>query len=298
MRSSFYNFLSYFHQVFAFYYRNRLKVLAYHKVPDPIKFEKQIIFLKSKYNIISIKDILNFIDGKSKLPKYPLLITFDDGDISVLQEGASILKKYNIPSCLFIITDLIDSNKEVWIRNVELQEINLGKTYAVAREKVNFYKNMNNDSREEAMENYKIFNTRQLTSVELANLSRSGMYIGNHTHTHPMLDKCSAREIEREFKDALKVFKYLNIPGYNIFAYPNGNTSIKTEMQLKEMGMKLIFLFDHKVNNTNLDPYNISRIRVDSDMTIEELKAKVSGLHPIIHHFKNQWKIFKIKPQL
>ena len=59
------------------------------------------------------------------------------------------------------------------------------------------------------------------------------------------------------------------------------------EIQLKNLGMELIFLFDHKVNKKNLDPYNISRIRVDSDMTIEELKAKVSGLHPIIHHLKN-----------
>lgn len=287
MRSGFYWFISLFQGVFAFIYRKRLKVLAYHKVPDATKFETQISYLKSNYNIISIQDVLNSLLDKKPLPSNSILITFDDGDISVLENGLPVLKKYNLPSCLFIITQLINTNEDVWIKMVESQEISRGSSYQEARKKVNYFKNLDNSLREEEMKNYNIIETRQLTSEDLVVLHQSGMYIGNHTHSHPMLDKCSPEEIDREFNNSLNIFKELNLPGYDVFAYPNGNTSKKTEMQLRDLGMKLIFLFDHKVNQFQLDPFNISRIRIDSDTEMNEFRAKISGLHPFILNLKN-----------
>lgn len=287
MRSGYYWFLSLFQGVFAFFYRNRLKVLAYHKVPDATKFENQISYLKSRYNIISINDVFDLLLEKKPLPNHSLLITFDDGDVSVLENGFPILNKFNLPSCLFVITQLINTNEEVWIKRVEFQEISKGRTYGEARKKVNYFKNLDNSLREEEMKNYNNFETRQLTSKELLVLHQSGMFIGNHTHTHPMLDKCSPKEINREFNESQIVFKELELPGYDIFAYPNGNTSKRIEMQLRNLGMKLIFLFDHKVNKLQLDPFNISRIRVDSDTEMNEFKAKVSGLHPFILNLKS-----------
>ena len=146
MRSGFYWFISLFQGAFAFFYRKRLKILAYHKVPDTTKFENQISYLKSNYNVISIQDVLDLLLDKKPLPINSIMITFDDGDISVLENGFPVLKKYNVPSCLFVITQLINSNQEVWIKMVEFQEISKGRSYGEARKKVNYFKNLDKKS--------------------------------------------------------------------------------------------------------------------------------------------------------
>ena len=288
MRNKIYKLLGNFDFLFNTIYDNRLRVLAYHKVPDKKAFEKQVIYLRSHYNIISIPQLIESIEEKKALPKKPLLITFDDGDITVLENGLPVLNKYDINSCLFIITGLVNTSNDTWITRVEQQEMNRGKTYQEARKVVNHFKKIPNKERETNMDDYPEVTKRQLNTGDLKNMQEQGMYIANHTHTHPMLDKCTSEEITRELKASKQVFDDLGLPGYNVFAYPNGNTSESTNRSLKNADIKLIFLFDHKINGTVLDPFNISRIRVDSDTELTEFKSKVSGVHPFIFNLKNK----------
>lgn len=78
MRNIFYLFLSFWSPITRYLYRNRLRVLAYHEVPDPIAFEKQLRHLKTKYSIISISQLHDYLyseGGAYGLPKYPYLMT-------------------------------------------------------------------------------------------------------------------------------------------------------------------------------------------------------------------------------
>jgi len=287
MRSKLYWFLSKFDGLIRRNYSDRLRVLAYHKVPDERAFEEQIIYLKSHYNIISIPELKRHIYDKADLPKNPLLITFDDGDISVIEKGLPILKKHSIESCLFIITGLINTSNDVWISRVEQKEMKNGKSYQDARKVVNLFKSMSNRDRVVKMRDYPEVDKQQLNTDDLKKLQKNGMYIGNHTHTHPMLDKCSSQEIMKEMNYSKQVFDELELPGYNIFAYPNGNADDNTNKTLIDANIDFIFLFDHKINPAVLDHHNISRIRVDSDNKLAEFKAKVSGLHPLMFNLKN-----------
>lgn len=287
MRDKLYSVLNVLNFFFERKYAQRLRVLAYHKVPDEVAFEKQVVFLKSQYNIISIEDLrLHFRENKS-LPKNPLLITFDDGDISVLEKGIPVLKRHKISSCIFIITDLINTSKDVWIKRVEEKELKDGKTYLQARDTVRQFKEMPNIERLRAMKDYPEITKPQLSTENLKEMQQQGMFIGNHTHTHAMLDKCSTQEIEKELAESSRVFKELQLSGFTVFAYPNGNVSEITTKVLQNYGMELVFLFDHKINQENPDPLNISRIRVDSDTEMTEFKAKVSGVHPFLFNLRN-----------
>jgi peptidoglycan/xylan/chitin deacetylase (PgdA/CDA1 family) len=270
-----------------FFFSEKLRVLAYHKVPDKQAFEIQISYLHSNYNIISVKDLLNYFETKTPLPKNPILITFDDGDISVLHNGLPVLKKFNLDSCLFIITKLIDATEDVWIKMVEVQEMNQGKCYREARKIVNRLKSLNNADRLKEMQQYSSVKKEQLTAENLKEMQENKMFIANHSHTHPMLDKCTSHEVEEELENSKKVFTELDLKGFHVFAYPNGNANQKTTAILNEWGMKLVFLFDHKINKKNPDPLNISRIMVDADTEINEFKAKVSGVHPLLFNLKN-----------
>ena len=64
---------------------------------DPFLFEKQILWLKENFNIISPIQLL-----KKNYKKPAVLITFDDGDKSYIKNAIPILKKYNIPSINFL----------------------------------------------------------------------------------------------------------------------------------------------------------------------------------------------------
>lgn len=287
MRDRLYSVLSKFNFFFRKKYSDRLRVLAYHTVPDRKAFEKQVNYLHSIYSIISIEDLIAHTENKEPLPKNSLLITFDDGDITVLQNGLPVLKKYGINSCLFIITGLINTSDDVWIKRVEEKEMKEGKTYRQAREMVRHLKKMPNAERLAQMKNYPKITKPQLSTADLEKLSHHGMYIGNHTHTHPMLDKCSPEEISEELRQSKKVFEQVKLPGFDVFAYPNGNNDSKTTEILKDFRVKLVFLFDHKINKKEIDPYNISRIRVDSDTRLTEFKTKVSGAHPFLFNLNN-----------
>jgi peptidoglycan/xylan/chitin deacetylase (PgdA/CDA1 family) len=255
-------------------------------VPDEKAFEKQVIYLKSHYNIIDIEFLLRHFREKTPLPKNPLLLTFDDGDISVLEKGLSVLKKHHLSSCLFVITGLVNTSQDVWIKRVEAKEMKEGKSYLESREVVKEFKRISNAERVKKMEGYPEVSVPQLTTNNLKEMENYGMFIGNHTHTHPMLDKCTSEEISEELTEAKKVFEALQLSGFNVFAYPNGNADEKTTEILKSFGMELVFLFDHKINEKKLDPLNISRIRVDSDTEMTEFKAKVSGAHPFIFNLR------------
>ena len=284
-RSYFYSLLN---KINLFSFRNHnLRVLAYHTVHEPEKFETQLKYLIEKFNIISFPDLHDHLFNNKNLPPKPLLITFDDGDISVLQNGLPILKKYKLPSILFVITQLIDSNNLFWCRQVEAVYKKQGKSYYGARQKIKSLKKSLNSDRLKYLDSLELVEGPQLTSAELQILQKESMFIGNHTHTHPMINNCTKEEIEQEMGEVKSLFEKLNFKGYPVFAYPNGNWDTKSEKILRKNGIQLAFLFDHQINKESINPMRISRITVDSDSDFNEFKVKVSGLHSKILSLKN-----------
>jgi len=267
---------------------SNLIVLAYHTVTDRKKFEAQLHFLKNNYNIINVGELEEHLFKGNKLLPNSLLISFDDGDISVLESGLPLLKKHKLPSVMFVITSLIDSDNTFWCRWVEKAFQNQGKSYAEARSKVNHLKKISNKNRMVYLNSLDPVNSRQLTKEDLGTMQKGMMFIGNHTHTHPMVDMCTREEIESELNKSRSCFEEWELPGYPIFAYPNGNWDEQSENLLKKNGIKIAFLFDHKINAKIINPFRISRIRVNSDTEINEFKVKVSGLHSKLMKLKEK----------
>lgn len=282
-RALIYEILSRLNKIGRFIYRNKLRVLAYHKVENKNSFQLQVEYLKKYYNVISIEDIITSINSNVPLKPNSLLITFDDGDVSVFKNAYPLLKKNNFPAVLFVITELINSKKPFWWEEVEYY---LGKVEGEKmswrikelpnKERLNFLKELRLGSKKP------LLNANQLTSGELKEMHDSGIRIANHSHTHPMFDKCNENELSFELKKSIKILKSHNLePLY--FAYPNGNWDNKSEKLLSEYNLKLGFLFDHKLTDLS-NPLRISRIRVDASSHLPEFKAKVSGIHSILYN--------------
>lgn len=73
------------------------KVINFHVVEDPIWFEKIIVYLKSRYRMVTAKSIYDYYHNHAML-KNACLITVDDGHISSYRVIYPILKKHKVPA--------------------------------------------------------------------------------------------------------------------------------------------------------------------------------------------------------
>ena len=68
-------------------------------------FEKHLKLIKENdFNVLSLKDFLDILLNKKKIPKKTLIITIDDAFRSFYDFGFPLLKKYNFPFSVFVST--------------------------------------------------------------------------------------------------------------------------------------------------------------------------------------------------
>lgn len=97
-----------------YYYTGKAVVLMYHHISKerfssititPQRFREDIKMLKeSGFNIISLRQLVNAMEGKGKLPPNAVVITFDDGIESFYKYAYPELVKQKIPAVSFTIT--------------------------------------------------------------------------------------------------------------------------------------------------------------------------------------------------
>lgn len=256
-----------------------LKVLAYHAVSDVDNFQKQLNYLLANYNLIGLDELKHFFATGNGLPVNPLMLTFDDGDISIYEKVLPIIKKTKIPAIVFIVTELLDTDKPFWWNEIEHY---LGKKKG--NNKVWEVKEWRNGKRLTYLEKLRENNSRQplsyvqLSSQQVKEMQKEGIIIANHSHTHPMFNQCSANEIRKEISTSRSILELLGLEG-NVFAYPNGNFSGLAEEVMIEQGIQMAFLFDHKINKGKTDPLRISRLIVNDSTPLWKLKFILSGWH-------------------
>jgi len=87
-------------------------------------FESQMDYLKEHgYRVISINDLLDFLDFKAQIPEKSVVITIDEGWKSVYDVAYPVLKKYRYPATLFLRTDVIGKKMGLsWNQVRELSE--------------------------------------------------------------------------------------------------------------------------------------------------------------------------------
>ena len=110
----------------TYYYKKQplnIKVFLLHRIsPDvdpiwppitPEHFERIVKHLKKDFEIVPLEETIvgNYKPSKSKKL---CAITFDDGYKDFVEYGMPVIKKYQIPSSMYVITDCVDSNMPPW----------------------------------------------------------------------------------------------------------------------------------------------------------------------------------------
>lgn len=73
------------------------------------EFESDLIWLKENgYTTITTQQLADYLEGKAKLPKKPVILTIDDGKLGVYKHAYPLLKEYDMKAALAVIGEEID----------------------------------------------------------------------------------------------------------------------------------------------------------------------------------------------
>lgn len=102
-----------------YHYTRDLKHSRYPEIKglDQSLFRQQIEFMKNNFNIVTMEQVMDAVEGKADLPEKAMLLTFDDGYIDNYTVAFPILDEFGvqgsffIPGKTFTTHQLLDVNK-------------------------------------------------------------------------------------------------------------------------------------------------------------------------------------------
>lgn len=164
----------------------RLRVLMYHDISpaDSIALDSQLRWLRRKWDFVSADTFGEIVDGKTRLKRDTLLLTFDDGFISNRHVADAVLDPLGIKALFFVVTSFIDLKPNDDWRTFVATNICPGTT---PEEHPPWRSNM--------------------TWNDLAYLSNHGHAIGAHTVSHKRLSCLSNSEMTREIEASARILK-------------------------------------------------------------------------------------------
>ncbi len=266
---------------------NKLAVLTYHRVSEidcidnsgalsEVKFEEQLLWLKKYFVILDIEYALKLMATHS-LPKRAIVITVDDGYIDSFTRIFPLLIKHNLTGSFFIATSGIKAGYlwDEWIysalMNVPVQTTSIsfaGEELSLATHnnklkaikiviKIIKYSSLQN--REYLINDLQeqtgkvIIKHQFLTPNNLQDMQEAGMYIGAHTHNHPILSLEDADTAKQEMLSSKNILEGILNNSVDYIAYPNGKSEYDFnelhQQQAKDIGFKAAFSTDWGCNN-------------------------------------------------
>lgn len=110
-----------------------LVVLQYHHVSTetppatsiaPERFAQHMAWLaENQYQVLSMPDLLNLLQGNKTLPDKAVVITFDDGYTSIYHAAWPVLRKYNWPFTVFVNSQHHDEKNRHYMSWEQLREM-------------------------------------------------------------------------------------------------------------------------------------------------------------------------------
>jgi peptidoglycan/xylan/chitin deacetylase (PgdA/CDA1 family) len=226
-------------------------VLCYHQI-EIDEFEKQIITLKKKFEIIDLKTFITRLNQK-KIGAYCTL-TLDDCLNEDITKATAICRKHNIPITFFLpvrfsinkealpgtwLQKLLEKRSEFFLNKekikitsknrIEVKQL-INSTFSASKFKIKEIDNKvrtffaeNNIKEEDIItDEYKVIGVNEVKVLS----KEKNFNFQSHTLNHESLRLCTPEEIKREFSDSKNILE--EITGKEIFAicYPYGSKEI------------------------------------------------------------------------
>ena len=111
-----------------------LAILTYHSISNEVEvdvtvtpedFERQLQYIKKKnYKVISLEEAVKYLQTDFEKISGSIVITFDDGYSDNYHNAYPLLKKYNFPATIFLISDFVKNNGDKYLSLSQIREMN------------------------------------------------------------------------------------------------------------------------------------------------------------------------------
>ncbi|MCG3204782.1 MAG: Glycosyltransferase Gtf1 [Elusimicrobia bacterium] len=242
--------------------RTWLQVITYHGISNrpnfielfmpPALFWEQMLFLKKKFQLLTMTEVSDVIEGKITLQKPGICITLDDGYVDNKTALMPLAREEKIPFIVYLSTHSIDTQQPTLAEylhriieatsksSLDLTSVGLGLIplssffdRAAAMKKLDRYgKKLDAGSREKFIDDvlfaagldrsHETFQKTMLGWDDVRDLSQAGVNFGAHSVSHPIMSRLNATEQLKELHESReRIEKEINRPVEH-FAYPYG----------------------------------------------------------------------------
>lgn len=263
-------------------------ILYYHEI-DSQTFEQHVKHIIKYYEIISLDTMLERIRRKQNL-KNSIIITFDDGWKSNYTNVLPIVRKYNISITLYVVSNLIDTEKELWTRTIKNLRLIKSKANKVVFPNTEYFKSIPNRKREAEIDElisrlgYTVQERSMLSLSEIREMIDSKLvFLGSHSRGHPCLTVMADKEANDEIVGSKKDLESkLDVESVVHFCYPYGDYNDSHIEMLRNAGYKTATTVIPGPNTSQIDPYQLRRVLVDNRMNRYTLGLNISGLWHVL----------------
>ncbi len=274
-----------------------LLILTYHRVlnaQDPLRkgemtqhaFTRHAATLRRWFNVLPLSQAWRrTLEGT--LPARAVAITFDDGYADNAELALPILKREGLAATFFVATGFLDGGR-MWNDTIieslrqarvplDLRDLDGGllasddmtaRAEAVQRV-IGAWKRLQPGERQRRVDalveraGAKPPDNLMMRSDQISELARSGMELGAHTVSHPILRAISDEDAAAEMRDSRTTLEALAGAPVSAFAYPNGRLGDDYEARHAAIAKRVGFEFAVSTNagsaRAESDPYQLPR---------------------------------------
>lgn len=232
---------------------NPVPILLYHSVDTacavayrpwmvtPQRFERQMAWLADNgYRPVDAATLSTWhAAGISPGPE-TVLITFDDGLRDFASGALPILRRFDFPATLFVVSGHVGGTSR-WLSSLGEGE------------------------------------RPMLTWTELCELGQQGIECGAHTSSHQQLDLLSAAAAADEIARSKSVLEEGLGKSVDAFAYPHGYATAAIRQAVKDVGFTSAFRVRNALSSPQEDRFALSRITMREEMDDSDMARLLSG---------------------
>jgi len=290
--------------------KNKLIILTYHSFTEndsaellhamPIsRFDKQIDFLKKKYQIVSLEEGIQRLKLGDSDSRPMAAITVDDGFEDNYTLMFKVLKKHQIPATIFISTDFIDTGRPPWPTQIKevleqtespFMEYPLRLSLHEKAEKIKslitmkgLWKDLSGEERflkiEYLRKHLKVGNaplSKPLNWNQITEMSEHNIAIGSHTEYHSILPAISESIAMSELSVSKSRIEKQSGKLCTLFSYPNGDWDERTRKLIEKAGYSAAVTQQYGINSADSHLHSLKRIEVPYDESLGTFACRSS----------------------
>ncbi len=273
-------------------------------------FQELCAHLAANYRVRSLDEITTTLLRGQALPERVVALTFDDGYESNYRLALPALREFGLPASVFLCTGFIDGTVQPWFirveramalataRTIDIQvgsvRINctlgtLAARAAALPSVLNAFKRLPQSAVEENLD--ALVDAlqpergdipaplRAMNWAQVREMRDSGLIgFGAHTHTHPILSRCTPEVARREINTSRDRMNAELGSAPSLFAYPNGHDddyTAETANLLKAAGFRAAFTMKPGPARPDNGQFDLPRYGSPESLNLAE--ATVSG---------------------